>query len=92
MCGIIGVLGDLPDKNLFNSSRDTMIHRGPDDGGTYYSLNENVALGHRRLSIIDTSSRGKQPFVSTDGNFVITFNGEIYNYRQLKKEIINYDF
>ena len=92
MCGIIGVLGDLPGKDLFKRSRDAMSHRGPDDGGTYYSLNENIALGHRRLSIIDTSSRGKQPLVSTDGNFVITFNGEIYNYRQLKEQINNYEF
>ena len=88
MCAIIGVLGrNLPDQEQFKKARDTMTHRGPDDAGLYYAPEEGVALGHRRLSIIDLSAAGRQPFSSWDNRFLITFNGEIYNYRELKKEL-----
>ena len=67
-------------------------HRGRDDEGVWTSgpLDEagrRVCLGHRRLSIIDTSSAGHQPMLSADGRFVITLNGEIYNYRELREEL-----
>lgn len=87
MCGIIGVIGKLPQKGAFERARDTLAHRGPDDAGVYYSTEEKVAFGHRRLSIIDISSAGHQPFLSNDGRFVLVFNGEIYNYLEIKKEI-----
>ena len=88
MCAIIGVLGEkLPSEGQFKKARDIMTHRGPDDAGIYYSLEEGVALGHRRLSIIDLSRDGHQPFISADGRFVLTYNGEIYNYLELKEEL-----
>src|SRR3989338_8766538 len=91
MCAIIGVFGkNLPSKEQFIKARDTMLHRGPDDAGVYYAPEEGVALGFRRLSIIDLSQNGRQPFFSNDRRFVIIFNGEIYNYIELKKELKNF--
>ncbi|MEK7643720.1 MAG: asparagine synthase (glutamine-hydrolyzing) [Patescibacteria group bacterium] len=93
MCGIIGVLGNIPQKNEFESARETMNYRGPDDAGLYYSKKEGVALGHRRLSIIDLTVAGHQPFFSADKRYVLTYNGEIYNYLEIKKQLENfYDF
>ncbi len=65
-------------------------HRGPDGVGVYE--NENVTLGHNRLAIIDTSARGAQPMQTPDGSLVITYNGELYNYRELRKELRDYTF
>lgn len=87
MCAILGILGNLPDKETFIKARDTMTHRGPDDAGLYYEPKEGLALGHRRLSIIDLTDAGHQPFFSYDGRYVIVYNGEIYNYKELKKEL-----
>src|SRR3989344_3065512 len=87
MCAIIGMLGGMPSREKFKKARDTMTHRGPDDAGLYYHPEEGVALGHRRLSIIDLSRAGRQPFSSDCGNFHIVFNGEIYNYKELRKEL-----
>lgn len=88
MCGIAGYLhfdrGRLADKDLVKRMTDTIFHRGPDGEGYY--VNENIALGHRRLSIIDLNT-GDQPMFSSSGRFVIVFNGEIYNYIELKAEI-----
>ena len=67
--------------------RDHMTARGPDGHGEWFSTDGRVALGHRRLSIIDLSDRATQPMVSADGQLIISFNGEIYNYRQLKKDL-----
>src|SRR3989338_124653 len=92
MCGIIGILGKLPEKNIVEQARDTMVHRGPDDAGIYYNLQAGIALGQRRLSIIDLSSAGHQPMISNDGRYIIVFNGEIYNYQEIKKELNNYQF
>src|SRR3989344_2376117 len=88
MCGIIGVLGNnFPKKEKFEKARDALSHRGLDDRGLFYNPEESIALGHRRLSIIDLSNSGRQPFVSDDGRFVLVYNGEIYNYIELKKEL-----
>ncbi|MFH1662256.1 MAG: asparagine synthase (glutamine-hydrolyzing) [Candidatus Falkowbacteria bacterium] len=87
MCGIIGVLGNLPGEEKFIKARDLLRHRGPNDKGIFYNKKDNIALGHRRLSIIDTSESGRQPFVSNDGRYVIVYNGEIYNYLELKEEL-----
>lgn len=67
--------------------RDHMIARGPDGHGEWFSEDGRVALGHRRLAIIDLTQGGAQPMVSADGQLIVSFNGEIYNYRQLKKEL-----
>ncbi|HEY4486799.1 MAG TPA: asparagine synthase (glutamine-hydrolyzing) [Candidatus Paceibacterota bacterium] len=88
MCAIIGVFGkEMPNQRQFEQARDTMEHRGPNDAGLYYMPGEGVALGFRRLSIIDLSEAGHQPFSSADGRFVVVFNGEIYNYLELRKEL-----
>ena len=83
MCGIVGF--NWSDKYLVKRMSDKLIHRGPDGSG-YYTSN-NVSLGHRRLAIIDLSVKGKQPMSDDTGTILITFNGEIYNYRELRKEL-----
>ncbi|MEL7669958.1 asparagine synthase (glutamine-hydrolyzing) [Methanobacterium sp.] len=91
MCGICGIVSfneDLSESKLV-SMRDTMVHRGPDGAGVYLSQNKKVGLGHRRLKIIDLSEKAKQPMSNEDKTIWITFNGEIYNYRHLREELIN---
>ncbi|MEJ2252289.1 MAG: asparagine synthase (glutamine-hydrolyzing) [Candidatus Lokiarchaeota archaeon] len=89
MCGIIGVFANEDiDLNKFIEMRDELKHRGPDDEGVYLNQSGNIALGHRRLSIIDLSPNGKQPMSNEDKTIWITFNGEIYNYQKLKDYLI----
>lgn len=93
MCGINGILssdGELDRKTAIGLMNSKMSHRGPDSEGEY--LNEEISLGHRRLSIIDLDSRGNQPMHSNSGRYVIVFNGEIYNYQDLKKQLGNVNF
>lgn len=88
MCGIFGYFakhGELPDLNYLAQLTNSLHHRGP-DGGAFWA-DKQFFLGHRRLSIIDLSL-GEQPMASADGRFVITFNGEIYNYIELRSELI----
>ena len=96
MCGILGQFStkEKLNKNLFLKALNNINHRGPDDFGIEEGyLNEhNFLLGHKRLSIIDLSSKGKQPFQSKDKRFTLIFNGEIYNYLELKKILINKGF
>lgn len=92
MCGIAGIYafssGALPvNRTELRTIRDHMTARGPDGQGEWYSSDGRVGLGHRRLAIIDLSEGGAQPMASHDGQNVITFNGEIYNYRELRKEL-----
>lgn len=91
MCGICGVfnLNNRNDisKELIITIRDSMIYRGPDDAGVYISGDGDIGLGHRRLSIIDLSPRAKQPISNEDGTIWIVFNGEIYNYKSLQKQL-----
>lgn len=89
MCGIVGVFGKLPSEDLFSRSLDTIKHRGPDDRGVFYDEKNNVALGHSRLSIIDLSNAGHQPFFTKDRKYAVVFNGEIYNYLELRDELKN---
>ncbi|MFX0072312.1 MAG: asparagine synthase (glutamine-hydrolyzing), partial [Candidatus Hermodarchaeota archaeon] len=90
MCGIIGEISNQKiDIDKFTRMRDTLIHRGPDDDGLYINSQQNVTLGHRRLSIIDLSPAGKQPMKNEDGTIWLTFNGEIYNFKNIKNELIN---
>jgi asparagine synthase (glutamine-hydrolysing) len=93
MCGINGIFGE---KNIglanekITGMNQCMQHRGPDDHGIFAA--ENIALGHQRLSILDLSSAGKQPMLSNSGRFVLSFNGEIYNFKEVKKELGGYSF
>lgn len=88
MCGIVGALSLSPvDPVLIERMRDRLEHRGPDRAGSWRSDDGRIALGHRRLAIVDLRPESDQPFISSDGRFVITFNGEIYNFRQLRKEL-----
>ncbi len=83
MCGICGIV-NLSDKNLIKKMADVIEHRGPNDQGFY--IDENVSLGNRRLSIIDLSG-GHQPLSNENATVWITFNGEIYNFQELRKEL-----
>src|SRR5262245_45286812 len=92
MCGIAGIYAYRETANTIDRAelrriRDHMSARGPDGFGEWVAQDERVALGHRRLSIIELSDRGAQPMQSADGRFVVTFNGEIYNYRALRSEL-----
>ncbi len=92
MCGFAGYFDKQSGSYKTNIENLIMmiqkIHsRGPDDDGTWIDRSIGIALGHKRLSILDVSKYGKQPMMSTSGRFVITFNGEIYNHLELRKEI-----
>jgi len=91
MCGICGIISSKErfgvDKQLLFRMRDSMEHRGPDDAGIYISRNERIGLGHRRLSIIDLSRNAKQPMSNEDKSIWLVCNGEIWNYKQLRKEL-----
>lgn len=85
MCGIVGLVTKKEKENIIKLMNDRIKHRGPDGDG--YFIDGDVALGHRRLSIIDLST-GDQPMFNEDGSVVTVFNGEIYNYQELKEELI----
>jgi asparagine synthase (glutamine-hydrolysing) len=85
MCGIGGVIGDRRAAELVRGMIGIQRHRGPDSEG--YFASEDVALGHCRLAILDLSQLGAQPMTSEDGRFTITFNGEIFNYVELRREL-----
>ncbi len=92
MCGIAGIFAyreSAPpvDEQELLRIREHMIKRGPDGAGLWVSSDRRVGLAHRRLSIIDLSETGAQPMATADANFRITFNGEIYNYRELRREL-----
>jgi asparagine synthase (glutamine-hydrolysing) len=91
MCGITGILAfNSTGKEYLskvNDATQSLQSRGPDGDGIY--VHNNIALGHRRLSIIDTSNAAKQPFTDAEGRYVIVFNGEIFNYKQLRKLLEN---
>lgn len=85
MCGICGYMGTQVDLQILRTMIQSLYHRGPDDKG--YWKNQTVALGHTRLAIIDTTEAARQPMITRDGRFAIVFNGEIYNYRELRAEL-----
>ncbi len=92
MCGINGIYAyhyasNPVDQAELNRTRDDMAARGPDGKGEWISEDARVAFGHRRLAIIDLSEFGRQPMMSADGALVITFNGEIFNYRELRLQL-----
>lgn len=86
MCGIAGFVGLKAGRDTLAGMMALMRHRGPDGEGMWHDGESGTALGHRRLAIIDLAT-GDQPMESADGRFVITFNGEIYNYRELRPEL-----
>ncbi|HLD06871.1 MAG TPA: asparagine synthase (glutamine-hydrolyzing) [Candidatus Nanoarchaeia archaeon] len=88
MCGIICF--NFEDKGLLQKAMATLSHRGPDDYGMY--MDRGISLGHRRLSIIDVSSKGKQPMPDNTGEVWITYNGEVYNYRDIRRGLGKYHF
>src|SRR5450631_2627616 len=92
MCGIAGILNrkEPVAEEQIRRMTDSMSHRGPDSEGFF--LDRELAFGHRRLSIIDLSDAANQPFEDVSGRYVIVFNGEIYNYAEIKPLINDYPF
>ena len=88
MCGIAGYLGKTSyPYNCLDEMAKAINHRGPDDRGTWFDEDEGIGLAHARLSILDLSSAGHQPMHSVSKNFVLVFNGEIYNHKALRSEL-----
>lgn len=94
MCGLVGVAATFPihNRSWLRAGMQTLAHRGPDDQGEWWSDDERVGLAHRRLSIVDLSPLGHQPMQDALGRFSVVFNGEIYNYRELKVELTTLGF
>lgn len=89
MCGICGIMqvgssSASSNEELIKQMTDTLAHRGPNDSGTW--SNHRIALGHRRLSVIDLSTAGHQPMANEDGSVMIVYNGEVYNFKKLKEK------
>jgi len=95
MCGITGFLGFENNStssdliNILNKMTNSLIHRGPDDSGVWYNFDDKIFIGHRRLSVIDLKDTGSQPMTSFSQRYIISYNGEIYNYKYLKKYLEN---
>ena len=91
MCGVVALIGPsiFFDANVLDRMRDRLVHRGPDGAGSWIgkTRTSTIGLGHRRLSIIDLSDAASQPMVSNDGDVVVSYNGEIYNYKELRVEL-----
>jgi asparagine synthase (glutamine-hydrolysing) len=88
MCGFVGIVSQQAfDVNSLITAREVIAHRGPDDCGLYQSDDGCVGLAFRRLSIIDLSPAGHQPMSNEDGTIWIIFNGEIYNFQLLRREL-----
>ncbi|MBI3038293.1 asparagine synthase (glutamine-hydrolyzing) [bacterium] len=93
MCGITGFIHFNRDfstedsVNIASKMADTLYHRGPDYGNVWVDAKHGIGLGHRRLSIMDLSSEGSQPMISRSGRFVLVFNGEIYNFQEIRNEV-----
>lgn len=90
MCAIVGLVSPKGciDRDVLQRMRDKMEHRGPDDAGLYLNKTRTVGLGHRRLSIIDLSSHGHQPMTNEDESIWLTYNGEIYNFREIREQLL----
>ena len=87
MCGFVGFTNKINDASIvLGKMMDRIKHRGPDSDGKY--VDEQIAMGFRRLSIIDLSDQGRQPIFNEDKSLVLTFNGEIYNYKDLREELV----
>ncbi|HET9904190.1 MAG TPA: asparagine synthase (glutamine-hydrolyzing) [Xanthobacteraceae bacterium] len=95
MCGIAGILSQQPEGlapprlEALTDMTDALQHRGPDGAGLWTDRHAGIALGHRRLAIVDLTESGRQPMLSGSGRYVVTFNGEIYNFQALRSELAN---
>ena len=89
MCGITGIIGK-EDKDLIKKMTFTIQHRGPDQEGYY--TDKNISLGFRRLAILDLSKNGSQPMFNENKDLILTFNGEIYNFKEIKNKLNNHNF
>lgn len=88
MCGIAGIIGYRGDgAGEIQKMNERMLHRGPDAGGIWLDENRHVALGHRRLAIVDLSENGAQPMLSADERYVLVYNGEVYNFKELRRQL-----
>ena len=97
LCGFVGKYSPpatSPSDPVLKSAMSSIAHRGPDSSGSTREVTTNgtLVLGFNRLAIIDLSDSASQPFQSTDGRFTLAFNGEIYNYLELRKELITRDY
>jgi asparagine synthase (glutamine-hydrolysing) len=95
MCGINGIVGMEgvnASEPILRAMNSALAHRGPDADGVFIDAEAGVAFGHRRLAIIDLSQNGNQPFTSSDRKLTLVFNGEIYNYPELRKQLADYPF
>jgi len=88
MCGIYGTIS-INYKNIGQKFSKDLSHRGPDDNGIFFDHSNNLALGHNRLSIIDLSNQAHQPMMDESKSYVVVFNGEIYNFKELKQELVS---
>lgn len=88
MCGIVGAISPAPiEPGVIDRMREDLAHRGPDHSASWLSSDGKIGLGHRRLAIIDLLPEANQPFASADGRFLLVYNGELYNYPDLKQEL-----
>lgn len=87
MCGIYGAIS-IDYKKISQKFANDLHHRGPDDKGIFFDHSNNLVLGHNRLSIIDLSNKAHQPMIDESENYIIVFNGEVYNFRDLRQELI----
>ena len=92
MCGISGIFGQGWHAGQLDAMVAAQRHRGPDDTGSYQDADGCAGLGHNRLSIIDLSRAGRQPMTDREGRFWLVFNGEVYNYRELRAELADYPY
>ena len=93
MCGITGIYrfdNKKINKEILLSMNNSLVHRGPDFGNIM--LENNVGLGHRRLSILDISKNGNQPMKSSNNNYIIVYNGEVYNFLEIKRKLLNLNY
>ena len=86
MCGIAGFVSKNFDRSQLDKMTCVLSHRGPDADGYYFDADAGVGLGHRRLSILDLSAAANQPFYSADGRYVMIYNGEVYNFREVAEK------
>ena len=92
MCGICGFInfeGGFNNTANIEKMLSSLHHRGPDDESLYINKNHNIYLGHKRLSILDLSEKGRQPMFSSNNQYIIVYNGEIYNHLELRKKFFN---
>lgn len=87
MCGITGIIASQSSAQIIRAMTQAITHRGPDADGIWCDEERGVALGHRRLSILDLSDAGAQPMASVDDRYILVFNGEIYNHRDIREQL-----